>query len=85
MKQLILFELLFCDIDLSNYNYASIDADGELYVYVNKPFIISPDSDDSWDLALSDDNIDGFGISHEDITFVTFDATDIWKDSLIEL
>jgi len=70
IKALMRYYLLMCNHDLSNHNYAAVDADGGLFVYDNEPRVDYRDNE--W---LDND--------YQHITML--EKCELWKDTLIKL
>lgn len=53
-KELMKFHIMFCDIDLSDFNYAAVDRDGKLHAYLYKPVDLSEkEKDYQWTLRAT--------------------------------
>jgi len=74
-KALMMLELLMCNHDLSNHNYAAVDEDGELCVYILYPETSGHES--YWYPCGSDD---GYFI-----TIGTMKEPDNYREAIIQI
>lgn len=74
-KSLMMLELLMCSHDLSNHNYAAVDSDGEMCVYVMHPE--TSGHEEYWFPQDGDDC--------DFITIGTMKEPDNYKEALIQI
>jgi len=81
-KELMKFHILLSEFDLSEYNYAAVDGDGDLYVFCACPVLVNNMGDSDDELVWYNDKNNNN--SHYK-KIVTLSVSPYWKETLIEI